>query len=427
VVKPLHLHNLMTPTRCDLMMAQAVGDWSVFKQIFADHWDEFQHAHPRYQTSYYDTLVAKMLGCGNPDKMGYIEYRCPQCGQGKHRVSMSCKSSLCLRCAKVHVDNWVSQMSQALHEGVIYRHIILTVPAMFRTTFYQNAEVLLSELMRCGAQCLDDFYSEVKGKALKGGYISVIHTHGRTGQYHPHLHMIATSGGYDKGEESWEHLNFLPYDLLRHKWQGHLMTMLRRTLPSETIEPLVKLCCKTYPNGLVSRVQKGKVPSQYQSLASYVAKYVVSPPISVRRIDRYDGERVTYHYRSHRTERTEYETVDVPTFIGRMVQHTMPKGFKRIRYYGVQATKTFAKLKGLIQAALVKVKGVLKGAVKIIARLTYRERYEKSTGRDPLICPHCRGEMGVWRIWHPTYGVVYDEGEAIQRGKYEFSAQRSGP
>jgi hypothetical protein len=409
------------------MMAQAVGDWSVFKQIFADHWDEFQHAHPRYQTSYYDTLVAKMLGCGNPDKMGYIEYRCPQCGQGKHRVSMSCKSSLCLRCAKVHVDNWVSQMSKALHEGVIYRHIILTVPAMFRTTFYQNAEVLLSELMRCGAQCLDDFYSEVKGKALKGGYISVIHTHGRTGQYHPHLHMIATSGGYDKGEESWEHLNFLPYDLLRHKWQGHLMTMLRRTLPSETIEPLVKLCFKTYPNGLVSRVQKGKVPSQYQSLASYVAKYVVSPPISVRRIDRYDGERVTYHYRSHRTERTEYETVDVPTFIGRMVQHTMPKGFKRIRYYGVQATKTFAKLKGLIQAALVKVKGVVKGAVKIIARLTYRERYEKSTGRDPLICPHCRGEMGVWRIWHPTYGVVYDEGETIQRGKYEFSAQRSGP
>jgi hypothetical protein len=102
------------------MMAQAVGDWSVFKQLFADHWDEFQHAHPCYQTSYYDTLVAKMLGCGNPDKMGYIEYRCLQCGQGKHRVSMSCKSSLCLRCAKVHVDNWVSQMSQALHEGVIY-------------------------------------------------------------------------------------------------------------------------------------------------------------------------------------------------------------------------------------------------------------------------------------------------------------------
>jgi hypothetical protein len=102
------------------MMAQASRDWSVFKQIFADHWDEFKRVRPRYQTAYYDSLVAKMLDCGNPDKMGYIEYRCEQCGQGKHLVSMSGKSSLCLRCAKVHVDNWVSQMSQALHEGVIY-------------------------------------------------------------------------------------------------------------------------------------------------------------------------------------------------------------------------------------------------------------------------------------------------------------------
>jgi hypothetical protein len=110
---------------------------------------------------------------------------------------MSCKSSLCLRCAKVYVDNWVSQVSTMLHEGVIYRHIILTVPAMFRTTFYQNAAVLLSALMRCGVQCMDDFYSAVRGKALRGGYIAVLHTHGRNGQYPPHLHLIATSGGFD--------------------------------------------------------------------------------------------------------------------------------------------------------------------------------------------------------------------------------------
>jgi hypothetical protein len=105
-----------------------------------------------------------------------------------------------------------------------------------------------------------------------------------------------------------------------------------------------------------------------------------------------------------------------------MIQHTRPKGVKRIRYYGVQATKTFAKVKVWIQAALAKVEGVVKGAVKIIARLTYRERYEKSRGRDPLICPHCRSKMGLWRIWHPTYGVVYDEGERIKRGKYESIA-----
>jgi len=401
--------------------------WNVFQQIFAEHWEAFQHAHPRYHTSYYDDLVAKMLACGNPDLMGYVEYRCLHCGQGTHRVAMSCKSSLCLRCAKVSVDDWVSQVSKMLHAGVIYRHIILTVPAMFRTTFYHHAAVLLSALMRCGVQCLDDFYSDVRGKALQGGYIAVLHTHGRNGHYHPHLHVIATSGGYDGQGECWEHLQYLPYALLRRKWQWHLLTMLRQTLKTDAIDQLGDACFRKYPNGLVTNVQKGAVPSQYQSLARYVAKYVVSPPIAVRRIDRYDGARVTYHYRSHRTERVEHETVDVDTFIGRMIQHTLPKGFKRIRYYGVQATKTFAKVKVVIQAALAKVEGVVKGAVKIIARLTYRQRYEHSTGRDPLVCPHCRHEMGVWRIWHPTYGVIYDEGEVIKQGTYASTAPRAGP
>jgi len=409
------------------MRVAPARDWNVFQQIFAEHWDGFKHAHPRYQTAYYEGLVAKMLACGNPALMGYVEYRCLHCGQGTHRVAMSCKSSLCLRCAKVYVDDWVSQVSKMLHEGVIYRHIILTVPAMFRTTFYHNAAVLLSALMRCGVQCLDDFYSEVRGKALQGGSIAVLHTHGRNGQYHPHLHLIATSGGYDRQGQRWEHLQYLPYALLRRQWQWHLLTMLRQTLKTEAMNQLVDRCFTQYPNGLVTHVQKGQVPSRYQSLARYVAKYVVSPPIAVRRIDRYDGERVTYHYRSHRTERVEHETVTVDTFIGRMVQHTLPKGFKRIRYYGVQATKTFAKVKVLIHDALAKVKGVVKGAVKIIARLTYRQRYERSTGRDPFRCPHCGGEMAVWRIWHPKYGVIYDEGEVIKRGTYTASASRAGP
>jgi len=241
------------------------------------------------------------------------------------------------------------------------------------------------------------------------------------------LHLLATSGGYDAQGARWEHLQYLPYDLLRRKWQWHLLTMLRQTLKTDAVKWLVDACFRQSPDGLVTNVQKGAVPSQYQSLARYVAKYVVSPPIAVRRIDRYDGERVTYHYRSHRTDRVEHETVEVDTFIGRMVQHTLPKGFKRIRYYGVQATKTFAKVKVMLQAALAKVESVVKGAVKSIARLTYRQRYAQSTGRDPLRCPHCRSEMGVWRIWHPTYGVIYDEGEVIKRGTYALSAQRAGP
>jgi hypothetical protein len=143
------------------------------------------------------TGSAKMLECGNPEKIGYIAYRCLHCGQGQHRVAMNCKSALCLRCAKVYVDNWVSQVSRMLHEGVIYRHIVLTVPELLRKTFYQQSQAVLSPFIRCGLRCLDDVFSLVKGRALQGGYIVVIQTHGRNGQYNPHLHMIATSGGWE--------------------------------------------------------------------------------------------------------------------------------------------------------------------------------------------------------------------------------------
>ena len=76
-----------TLARCDLMMAAPAEDSNVFKQIFVDHWDGFKHVHPRYNTRYYDSLIDKMLNCGNPDQMGYIEYYCEHCGQGKHLVS----------------------------------------------------------------------------------------------------------------------------------------------------------------------------------------------------------------------------------------------------------------------------------------------------------------------------------------------------
>jgi putative transposase len=119
--------------------------------------------------------------------------------------------------------------------------------------------------------------------------------------------------------------------MLRKKWQWHLRTMLRRTVQTEAGDRLVDTCSTRYREGCVTNVQKGDVPARYQSLARYLAQYVVSPPISLRRIDRYDGQRVTYHYRSHKSERVEWETVAVYTCIGRMVQHVFAKGFQRIR------------------------------------------------------------------------------------------------
>jgi Transposase zinc-binding domain/Putative transposase len=236
VVKKLHHNNANTLTRCALMIAAPSQDWNVFQQIFVEHWDGFKRVYPRYQTPYYDDLVDKMLRCGHPDQMGSIAYRCLHCGQGTHRVAMSCKSSLCLRCAKVYVDNGVSQVSRMLHEGAIYRHRVLTVPAILRQTFYRQSHAVLSPFMRCGVRCLDDGFRRVSGKHLKGGYIVVIQTHGRHGQYTPPLHIIATSGGWDPQASQWVHLDSIPYPLRRKKWQWYLLTMLRQTVKTPEIK-----------------------------------------------------------------------------------------------------------------------------------------------------------------------------------------------
>src|SRR5262245_31690085 len=213
--------------------AAPVRAWRVCQQIFAEPWEAFQQAHARYQPPSYAGRVAQRLACGQPAQIGDSEYRCLACGQGPHVVALRCTSSLCLRCAQVYVDNWVSQVRHVLHEGGIDRHILLTVPARFRTTFSQHAAVVLRAFLRCGAQGVDAFYRTGTGPPRHGGSLTVLHTHGRHGPYHPPLHVLAPSGGYNAHADRWEPLDSLPYALLRRPWQGHGLTMLRQTLKTE--------------------------------------------------------------------------------------------------------------------------------------------------------------------------------------------------
>ena len=175
---------------------------------------------------------------------------------------------------------------------------------------------------------------------------------------------------------------------------------------------------RKYPRGLVAYLEEGNVPAGSEGLAYYLAKYVVSPPISLRRILSYDGQRVRYWYNDHKTKQRQEEEVSALTFIGRMVQHILPKGFHRMRYDGLHATCKVKKVKGLLPVLMVALGRLIKGTYRIAARKTYRERVLASMGRDPLRCTRCGGEMMLWQVWHPRYGVVYDEVQAIKRGRY---------
>ena len=395
-----------------------------FRQIFEDHWGEFTKRHPLYGTEYYNEVAQKMLGCGKKEG-GYSEYLCTCCGKDMRRIAFTCKSCFCLSCSKGYTDDFVAQVSRVLQPGVKYRHMILTVPERQRIVFYRDRHEgkLLSALMRCGYECLDDVVSRAVRQKVKIGAIVVVQTHGRSGHYNPHLHIIMTSGGINEERGKWVELGYFPYEIIHKKWQYHLFRMLKEMVPTDDMKLLIDALYKKYPRGLVAHVTKGKVPEQCRGLAKYLVKYVASPPMAIRRITRYTGEEVTYWYNDHQTKKKEVVMVGVMTFIGRMVQHILPKGFQRIRYYGLQATKTFKKWVQVIKEGLRRAGRIIKGTYEVVASKRYRERFQEMSGRDPLVCRFCGQEMDLWRIWHPKYGTIYDEWENLKAGKYEKAVE----
>ena len=404
-------------------------DREVFKTIFHDHWDWFKAKHPGYDTDQYTVPVQKMLDCGK-ESGGYAEYRCPDCGLDAFRVAFSCKSCFCLSCSKLYVDEFVSQIGKILHPGVVYRHIVLTVPEQLREFFYQvryNGD-LLSEFMRAGYRCLEDVVSTVLRRTLKIGAMIAVQTHGRSGRYNPHLHIIMTSGGVDEQAGSWIDLRFFRYEIIHKKWQYHFLGMVKEWFQCPEMSVLVDKLWKRYPRGLVAHVSKGDVPEGGGGLAKYLAKYVASPPIAVRRIIEYTGSHATYWYKDHKSKSKQVETVPVEVFIGRMVQHILPKGFQRVRYYGLQATKTFRKWVLIIEKGMRAIGRAVKGTYRIIGVKKYKERYLEVSKKNPWICSFCGGEMRLWKIWHPDYGVLFDEYERIKKEGMLFSLlnQRGG-
>ncbi len=378
-------------------------DRNTFKQIFYDHWDAFKQFRPRFDNPDCNDSIRKMLNCGDPEEMGYAQYRCCQCGEIR-RITFTCKSCFCLSCAKVYTDRWADFIGRRLLPGITYRHVVLTMPEFLRTCFYRNPE-LLSPLMRAGNACLKDILNTYSRKKLDSGTIIVLQTAGRSGHYNPHLHILMTGGGIDSLEH-WENVSYIPYKMMHKKWQYHLLKMLREEGADPAVEQDIKRAWKNYPKGFVAFLQPGEVPPGGQGLAQYLAKYVVSPPISVRRIENYDGKSVSYWYQDHKTEQIEHETLPTLQFIGRMVQHILPKGFQRIRYYGLHGNVRYQTTRERLAQIIPAEAPVDPRGYRILPTRPFQQRFFDSFGKDPLLCPKCDDKMELELIYHPKYGTV---------------------
>ena len=379
-------------------------DKNTFKKIFYDYWDAFKQTHPRFDSPDYNDTIQKMLDCGDPKKMGFVQYRCCYCGEIR-RIAFTCKSCFCLSCAKVYTDRWADFISRRLLPGVTYRHVVLTMPECLRIWFFRNPE-LLSQLMRTGHACIKDILQTCTGiKKLDIGNIIVLQTAGRPGNYNPHLHILMTAGGLDK-KGKWKSVSYIPYDMMHKKWQFHLLNMLRQNVTDPNIEKDIDKAWSDYPKGFVAFLQPGEVPPGGQGLAQYLAKYVVSPPISVRRIERYDGKFVSYWYRDHKTGQIEHETLTVLRFIGRMVQHILPKGFQRIRYYGLHGNVRYQKMREHLAKTIPADTPIDPRGYRVLPPKPFQQRFFESFGKDPLLCPKCGSDMLLELISHPKYGTI---------------------
>ena len=382
-------------------------DKTTFKRIFQEHWEDFKTVYPRYDSPDYNTTVQKMLDCGNPEKMGFVQYRCLSCGETR-RIAFTCKSTFCLSCGKVYTDRWADFIGRRLLPPITYRHVVLTMPDFLRTWFYQDP-TLLSPFMQAGNACLRDIFRTCTGVDLDIGTIIVVQTAGRSGHYNPHLHILVTGGGLNP-QGQWVPVSFIPYEIMHRKWQYHLLTMLRQNVSDPGVERDIERAWKNYPKGFVAFLQPGDVPPGGKGLAEYLAKYVVSPPISVRRMEQYDGETVRYWYRDHKTERIEHETLPVLRFIGRMVQHILPKGFQRIRYYGLHGHVRYTKMRQRLAEVLPSDIPADPKGYRVVPRRPFAELFRKSFGKDPLLCPRCGDRMELELIHHPEYGTIKDYG-----------------
>ncbi len=266
--------------------------------------------------------------------------------------------------------------------------------------------------MRQGYACLRDLFQTTTRPPLAIGGIMVLQTYGRSGAFNPHLHLLVTAGGLTTAGQ-WKNVTFIPYEVMHKKWQYHLLDLLRHEVDDPRVQQDLDRGWNNYPKGFVAHLQPGDVPPGGQGLAQYLAKYVVSPPISVHRLEEYDGQQVRYWYEDHKTQAIQHTSLPVRRFIGRMVQHILPPGFQRLRYFGLHSHTRYQSIREQLTTLCPTATTSDPRGYRVLPRPTFTSLFRATFGQEPLLCPRCRTPMEWELLYHPKYGIL-EEAELFQ-------------
>jgi len=359
---------------------------NVLRQIFKDHWKSFLKENGSKVRRSVIFEVNKMINCGS-EKKGYTQYRCSKCGETK-KVAFTCKSRFCPSCGKVYVDNWIEDFVNRIINAK-HKHMVFTIPEGMRDIFLRNRK-LLEILPKSAAEVMKSWCEDWnKKEKFMPGIVAVIHTFGRDLKWNPHVHVLMTLGAMGKSGK-WRKIKYIPYDMLRKRWETVLLKNLEERIGKKKIKALKDAMYKKYGKGFYVYA-KGEMKDA-GGAAKYVGRYMGRPAIAESRIIRYDGEKVTFWYERHEDGKRVEETIDAKEFIGRLIRHIPEKQFKMVRNYGLYSRHNQHKERLLktIDEKKIEAKKKLRN---------WRFRIMKTYGNDPLECPKCKSKM----IWDGIY------------------------
>ncbi len=273
--------------------------------------------------------LADIAACCTPELGGRL-YRCDDCDETFWHYHC-CRNRACPKCHGSQARQWLEERQTELLP-CDYFHAVVTVPSAMRRVFQRHQKLLYGLLMQVSATAIKVLCAEKRHLGALPGMLSVLHTwNGQLG-YHPHVHMLITGGGITADGEHWEPARgsfLVPVAVLSRKIAALFRAALEAAEPAvfAKIPPQVwqrewVSFCKHYGQG-------------NDAVLSYLSRYVFRTAISNARILGMDQTHVSFRWKDRKANAWHVERLPGIDFLRRFLQHVLPRGFHKVRYYGL--------------------------------------------------------------------------------------------
>ena len=284
--------------------------------------------------------------------------RCENETCGYTRIAYnSCRNRHCNKCQAAAAKQWLAER-QAELLPVPYFHVVFTLPTAIADLAYQNKAVIYDLLFKASSETVLTIAADPKHLGARIGITAVLHTWGSTLIHHPHVHMIVPGGGISLDGSRWVPCRprcFLPVRVFSKLFRGLMLAKLLAAHQAGQLQFFNQYAHlaerKAFARYLAPlRGRKWYVYSKRpfggpEAVLAYLSRYTHRVAISNRRLIALDENGVTFKYKDYSADgRVRYKRMTLATseFIRRFLIHVLPKGFHRIRYYGLLAKSSCA-------------------------------------------------------------------------------------